>query len=303
MTLPSPPPIRKAVIPAAGLGTRLLPATKQQPKEMLPVFSADPEGGLCLKPVVQQIFEQLFECGMREFYLVVGREKRAIEDHFSPDSEFIRRLNNHRKNGHTADLERFYRRIEESTIAWVNQPSPEGFGDAVLRVEPFVGEEPFLVNAGDTYMASTLNDVPIRLSQAHAKGRAEATLTLKEIEDPRQYGVAEVTRSAEHEFDVKRVVEKPSQPTSKLAIMPFYIFNSTIFEALRNTERDRAGELQLTDAIQKLIDTGHRVNAIELDADYVRIDVGSPETYWEALRLSHSSSLRKMNSFLSQSRA
>jgi len=295
-------PTRKAVIPAAGLGTSLLPATKQQPKEMLPVFSADPEGGLCLKPVVQQVFEQLFECGVREFYIVVGREKRAIEDHFSPDSEFIRRIDNRGKNGHTADLERFYRRIEESTIAWVNQPSPEGFGDAVLRVEPFVGEDPFLVSAGDTYMISTLNDVPIRLSQAHAKGQAEATLALKEFEDPRQYGVAEVTRSAEHVFDVRRVVEKPSQPASKLAIMPFYTFNATIFEALRNTERDRAGELQLTDAIQKLIETRRRVNAIELDASYIRIDVGSPETYWEALRLSHSWSI-SMNSILGQSRA
>jgi len=253
---------------------------------------------------VQQIFEQLFDCGMRDFYFVVGREKRAIEDHFSPDSEFIRRLNSHGRNGRTADLEQFYRRIEQSTIVWVNQPRPQGFGDAVLRVEPLIGREPFLVNAGDTYMISTLNDVPMRLAQAHTRTGAEATLALKEVDDPRQYGVAEVGDQEEDGFNVRRVAEKPSQPASNLAIMPFYLFNSTIFEALRNTERDRAGELQLTDAIQKLIEMGHIVKAIELDGDYLRIDVGSPDIYWESLKLSHqyASSRQKMNRILCQSR-
>ncbi len=282
----TPKPISRAVIPAAGLGTRLLSATKEQPKEMLPLFASD-RGALCLKPAVQQIFEQLFDLGLREFCFVVGKGKRAIEDHFTPDRDYIRRLNAHGKNVQGLQLGRFYDRIEESTIVWVNQPEPLGFGHAVLQAEPLVDKEPFFVHAGDTYIASASSPIHKRLVRAHFKDGADATLTIQQVEDPRQYGVAVVRRSGSKQLEVLGVEEKPSRPKSNLAIMPLYIFNGTIFQSLRKTRKDRSGEIQLTDAIQRLLHSKHKVRAVSLRTDDLRLDIGTPETYWEALELSY----------------
>lgn len=279
--------IRKAVVPVAGLGTRLLSATKEQPKEMLPVFSLSKDGTLCLKPLVERIFDQLFDFGVREFYFIVGRGKRTIQDHFTLDREFVRRLDATGKDSQAVQLESFYKRIESSTIVWVNQPEPKGFGDAVLQAEPLVGLEPFLVHAGDAYIISERQTIAARLAEAHAEGEAEATLTIRKVRDPRHYGVVEVSNSHEEKIRVTQAVEKPEQPTSRLAIMPLYVFNPTIFEALRATAPGKGGEIQLTDAIQRLIETGCNVQAIMLQADDIRLDIGTPETYWEALQITY----------------
>jgi len=275
----------KVVIPAAGLGTRLLPATKEQPKEMLPVFASDNHGILCVTPLVQLVFEQLFDCGLREFYFIVGKGKRAIEDHFTPDDDYLCRLSNSGKYTQALLLERFYRKIGASTVAWVSQSEPKGFGDAVLKAEFLVGTAPFIVQAGDTCLASL--NILERLAKEHAKGLADVSMVLKEVSDPRHYGVAEISQGEEEALSVKRVVEKPEQPTSRLAIMPLYVFNPTIFEALRTTPPGKGGEIQLTDAIQKLLDTGHRVQAVKLLPHDICFDVGTPETYWMALEVSH----------------
>jgi UTP--glucose-1-phosphate uridylyltransferase len=285
--------LRKALIPAAGLGTRLLSATKEQPKEMLPLFSNGDDNVLGLKPLVQRIFEQLFDFGIREFYFVVGKGKRAIEDHFTPDHEFIHRMNSRQQNSQAHDLEHFYRRIEASTIVWVNQPNPKGFGDAVLLARNLMGNGQFLVHAGDTCIISKQRSILTRLKEAHTTTGGVATLTLQEVEDPRRYGVAQVRERKGDIVTVERVVEKPTRPRSKLAIMPLYIFNPSIFDALHATSPGKDGELQLTDAIQRLIDDGYRVQAIKLRDNDVRLDIGTPETYWEALELSHRYALEK----------
>lgn len=285
--------IRKAIIPVAGLGTRLLSATKEQPKEMLPVFATGEDGALCLKPIVQVIFEQLFDFGIRQFCFVVGRGKRAIQDHFTPDRDFVQYLNSHGKNGQCLRLERFYGELEASAITWVNQAEPKGFGDAVLQAESVVGREPFLVHAGDTYIVSQGQSVQSRLIDLHATGKCGASLTIKEFKDPRQYGIAEVRDGRARILDIRRVVEKPDRPRSRLGIMPVYAFNPTIFEALRSILPDKGGELQLTDAIQRLIDEGHIVRAIKLQADDIRLDIGTPDTYWEALLSSHKHALSR----------
>lgn len=277
--------IRKAVVPAAGLGTRLMSATKEQPKEMLPLFAVSDDGTMCLKPILQQIFEQLFDFGIREFCFIVGRGKRAIEDHFTPDNWFVDRLNALDK-GRQA-LERFYGKIEESSIVWVNQPEPRGFGAAVLQAEPLIDGQSFLVHAGDTSIISRTQPILERLMLVHATGQAEATLAMQEVPDPRQYGVAEVREAGEGTFHVKSVVEKPAEPKSKLAIMPLYVFNPSILEALRATSPGKRGEIELTDAIQNMIDKGKRVQAVKLQEDDIRLDIGTPESYWEALELSH----------------
>jgi len=280
--------IAKAIIPAAGLGTRLLSATKEQPKEMLPLFASE-RGVLCLKPTIQQIFEQLFDYGLREFCFIVGKGKRVLEDHFTPDRDYVRELNTRGKDTQAAQLKRFYDRIGASTIFWINQPETLGFGHAVLQAEPFVRNETFLVHAGDTYITSRADSIHSRLFEAHFSNGADVTLTVQEVSDPRQYGVAEVRRSDSETFQVIGLEEKPTRPKSKFAIMPLYVFVGSIFESLKKTKADGMGEIQLTDAIQKLLESGRKVQAVNLRSSDIRLDIGTPETYWQALELSYRS--------------
>lgn len=268
--------IRKAVITAAGLGTRLLPMSKELPKEMLPIYTKGPDG-IMLKPLLQAVFEQLYDFGIREFCFVVGRGKRAIEDHFTPDWDYVRRMNDRGKEKIALELSKFYRMVESSTIIWVNQPEPKGFGHAVLMARSFV-DEPFLVCAGDTYIIS--DDFLKRMVKAHVE--ADATLLLQKVEDPRQYGVAVVDGD-----NVLKVVEKPKEFISDKAIMPFYIFNPTIMDVLKELKPGVGGEIQLTDAIQELIKMKKRVKAVFLRDDELRLDIGTPETYWEAIKSSY----------------
>jgi UDP-glucose pyrophosphorylase (EC 2.7.7.9) len=132
--------LKKAVITAAGLGTRLLSETKELPKEMLPIFQRV-NGELALKPLLQVIFEQLYDVGIRDFCFVIGRGKRSIEDHFTPDWDFLEYLLKAGKELAAKSIEIFYKKVEDSNISWVNQPQPRGFGDAVLRAEKFVAND------------------------------------------------------------------------------------------------------------------------------------------------------------------
>jgi UTP--glucose-1-phosphate uridylyltransferase len=279
--------IRKVIIPAAGLGTRLFPATKEQPKEMLPIFSATSNGDAAVKPVLQTVFEQLYNAGLREFCYVVGRGKRSIEDHFTPDSNCIKTLEGMRRNGQAADLEDFYEKLKTSTIMWVNQPEPKGFGNAVLMAQPFVQNERCLVHAGDSLIISKDMDYVKKLINAYERLNADAAFIVLEIDNPKQYGIVEGDEIESGILRVKSVIEKPEKPATNLAIMAMYVFHPVIFKALEATKPGRFGEIQLTDAIQKLIDWGLSVYAVKLDKSYAHLDIGSPERYWEALELSY----------------
>ena len=280
--------IRKIIVTAAGLGTRLLPMSKELPKEMLPIFVRG-VSGVVLKPLLQALFEQLYCFGFRDFCFVVGRGKRSIEDHFTPDWDFVRRLNDKGKSDFASELWGFYRMVENSRIAFINQPEPKGFGHAVLVARFFVGSEPFMVCAGDTYIVSEGNSFIKRMVNAFSED-VSAVLLLQEASDPRGYGVAVVEGSGGI-FNVLRVVEKPMVPPSNFAIMPFYIFRPEIFDVLEGLSPGVGGEIQLTDGIQGLIDRGRRVVAVTLNSDEIRLDIGTPETYWEAIKLSHEYSL------------
>jgi UTP--glucose-1-phosphate uridylyltransferase len=279
--------IRKVIIPAAGLGTRLFPATKEQPKEMLPIFANSSTNGILVEPVVQLVFEQLYEAGLREFCFVVGRGKRGIEDHFTPDANCIRTLEGLGKSGQATDLEKFYEKLNSSTIMWVNQPEAKGFGNAVLMAQPFVQNEYCLVHAGDSCIISKNMDYLKRLLNTYERFEADAAFIVLEIENPKQYGIVEGEEVEAGIIKVKRVVEKPDKPATNLAIMAMYIFRPNIFKALESTEPGKNGEIQLTDAIQKLVNLGLRVYAVKLDDGYSHLDIGSPQRYWEALELSH----------------
>lgn len=160
-----------------------------------------------------------------------------------------------------------------------------GFGHALLMASSFVGRENFVVHAGDTYIISPKDSFLKRLIQAHAAGGAEATILLLRVPPTKGYGFAVVEGRGPVQR-VREVVEKPSKPPSDLAIMPVYVFGPAIIDELKSAKPGVGGEIQLTDGIQRLIDRGHEVRAVQLKADEMRLDIGTPDLYWEALRLS-----------------
>ena len=191
------------------------------------------------------------------------------------------------KNGQAADLKSFYEKLETSTIFWVNQPTPKGLGSAVLMAQPFVQNESCLVHAGDSLIISEKMDYIKLLLDAYERFNADAAFIVLEIENPRQYGIIEGDEVENGIYKVKSAIEKPEKPASNLAIIAMYAFHPVIFKALEATKPDSREEIQLTNAIQKLIDWNLKVYAVKLDRTHRHLDIGSPESYWEALRLSY----------------
>lgn len=271
--------LRKAVILAAGLGTRLIPFTKELPKEMLPLPVVE-EGVLLPKPVIQIVFEQLFEAGIREYCFVVGRGKRAIEDHFTPDWDFVEYLEGSGKSVQARALRRFYERVESSFIAWVNQPVPRGTGHAVYTARGFVEGEFFVVAAGDNVFIG--GNVAAELVRLHGE-RGEPILTVRRVSEPWRYGVVVGEPLGGGLYRVRRIVEKPKEPVSDLANTSLYVFPPEILQAVERTPPSPRGEVEVTDAIQLLIDSGVGFLAYEAGAEWV--DVGNWESYLHAVSI------------------
>jgi UTP--glucose-1-phosphate uridylyltransferase len=274
--------VRKAVVPAAGLGTRLLPATKELPKEMLPIFLKQ-NNEVCLKPMLQVVFEQLYDFGFREFGFVVGRGKRAIEDHFTIDEGFVEYLKGNNKVKLVKGLRDFYQKIGSSSIVFVNQPKPKGFGDAVYYAKSFTGNEPFLVHAGDDLILSNNNDHLRRMIKVFENYDADAVFLVEEVEDAQGYGVMVGKEMEDGIFKVEKVVEKPRVPPSNLAVIALYIFKPIIYRAIEKVFPDEAGEVQLTDGISFLLNWKCKVYALKLKDEERRMDIGSPENYFKTL--------------------
>lgn len=246
------------------------------------MITYDDDGTLQLKPLIQAIFEQLYGQGIRKFYVVVGRGKRAIEDHFSLDSGLLESLQ--RKGSPTKGIERFYEKIRTSNLMFLNQPEPRGFGDAVLLGQPVI-RGTFLVQAADTYILSEGDRYLGLMAEMHRRYGAAATILWRDVEDPRQYGVLEGATLEDGVIEVTSAVEKPKVPRSRHAIMPIYLFTDRIFESLSSIEPGVGREIQLTDAIRDLIDSGETVIGVRLGDDEMALDIGSPETMVESLRL------------------
>jgi len=276
--------IGKVVVPAAGLGTRLLPATKEQPKEMLPFFTRRLDGQLCLKPMLQLVFEELYEAEFREFCFIVGRGKRSIEDHFTIDNAFLDYLRAKNEFSARSELEGFYEKIQRSSIVFVNQPVAAGFGDAVYHAKPFTGDVPFMVHAGDDLIVSKNNEHLNSLISTFEEYNADVALYVERVRNPTKYGVVVGKRISKKIIKVGDILEKPSSPPSNIAAVGVYVFNGKIFRAIEKTEPDKNNEIQLTDAIRQLINEGNDVYAIELSRDQRRIDMGTPASYWSALK-------------------
>lgn len=277
--------IRKAVIPAAGRGTRMLPATKETPKEMLPIFGAGRKGEVCVKPLLQLIFEQLYETEVREFCFVVGKGKESIINHFTSDGDILESLKFKGNNDIAQELAGFYDKLQAVSVNFVSQPEAKGFGDAVLRAEPFVYES-FMVHAGDSLILSKGNEHLSRMKDVHERYESDATFLVQEVEDATPFGVIEGTEIEEGVYSVSNVVEKPVKPPTNLAITALYVFTPAIFTALKSVSKGIGGELQLTDGIQKLIENGSTVSGVRLEDGEYWLDIGKPHSYWEALKRS-----------------
>ncbi len=266
----------KIVITAAGKGTRLLPFTKEMPKEMMPIFSQIFTKNRVVLPLLQYIYEQLYSMDFRDYCFVVGREKRSIEDHFTPHETYLRELTGDYKKF----IKNFYNKLENSHLVWINQNRPLGFGDAVKRAERYVGKEDFIVHAGDVTILSRSNHPITRLINIAKKNPdAKAILLCKKIKDSRKYGVPTVEKISNNLFSVKEVIEKPEKPKSDFGILPLYYFRSDIFSSLKKIKKGKGSEFQLTDAIQNLIKEKQKVLAITLNRNEDEIDVGTVESY------------------------
>ncbi len=266
----------KVVITAAGKGTRLLPFTKEIPKEMMPVFSKIFTKKRVVLPLLQYIYEQLYSMNFRDYCFVVGREKRSIEDHFTPHETYLRELAGEERKLIT----NFYKKLEKSHLVWINQNKPLGFGDAVKRAQRYVGNEDFIVHAGDVTILSKQKHPILRLIDVAKKNpNAKAILVCKKISDYKRYGVPTVEVISNNLFSVNEVIEKPNKPKSNLGILPLYYFRSDIFSSLAKIKPGKGREFQLTDAIQNLIKENKEVLAISLNKNEDEVDVGTVKSY------------------------
>jgi len=265
--------IRNAVIPVAGLGTRLLPATKSQPKEMLPVGK---------KPIVQYIVEELHLCGIERALFVTGRGKSSIEDHFDDDPDLIRTLRETGKEDLLEELQ--YERMGVHFL-YTRQRRQRGLGDAVLCAEHFAGNEPFVVALGDSIIGRHKPSLIVqRLIAAFEAHEASCAIAVEEVpmDQVSMYGVVKPSSDAEV-FEITDLIEKPrrEEAPSNWAIAGRYVFAPSLFSAIKRTDFDHRGELQLTDAIRLMLGAGERVVGVRLPRAEKRYDIGNFESYFE----------------------
>lgn len=266
--------VTKAVIPAAGLGTRFLPATKAVPKELLPVVD---------RPALEYIVEEAARVGLDDILMITARSKTAIEDHFDRVPEIEAALE---KKGDNDRLARVQASSEVAKVHFVRQGEAKGLGHAVLVAAEHVGNEPFAVLLGDDMVDERDPLLQSMIAEQQAHGGSVIALMEVPPESVSLYGVATVEDAEAHgQYSVKRVrdlVEKPprDEAPSNLAIIGRYVLSPTIFEVLRNTPPGRGGEIQLTDAIKTLADS-EPVHGVVFDGR--RYDTGDRSDYLKAI--------------------
>jgi len=262
--------VRKAVIPAAGLGTRFLPATKAVPKEMLPIID---------KPTLQYIVEEAVESGIEDILIVTGRNKSAIEDHFDKSYELEAELE---KKGKTDELKTVQSIWKNVRIHSVRQKEPKGLGHAIGCAESFVGGEPFAVLLGDDIVHNPDKPALRQMMEIYEK-RNVSILGVQTVDwsNVDKYGIVDGKKIDERLFDVKGLVEKPSrdEAPSNAAILGRYIINPGIFNILKITRPGKGGEIQITDA---LLDLAQTEGMVAYDFIGRRYDAGDKQGYLEA---------------------
>lgn len=260
--------VRKAIIPAAGLGTRFLPATKAQPKEMLPIVD---------KPAIQYIIEEAIASGIEEILIISGRNKRSIEDHFDKSVE----LENQLKEQGKYDLLGLIEEISQVDIHYIRQKEAKGLGHAVLCAKQFVGNEPFAVMLGDDIVDA---EVPCLRQLIDVYDDCQGTvLGVQEVAKDKvsSYGIVNPKKVKENIWQAVDLIEKPGieEAPSQLAVLGRYILEPEIFALLEKTEPGRGNEIQLTDAICKL---AHEKPVYAYNFSGRRYDIGDKQGYLEA---------------------
>jgi len=269
----------KCVLTVAGLGTRLLPLTKDLPKEMLPIYARSEDGELILKPILQVIFESLFDYKIRDFCFIVGKAKRTVEEHFTPDFDLVKYLKKEKKGKLVKIIDNYFKKLEKSNIIFTYQPKPIGFGDAIARGKNFAGNNPFLLHAGDDIVISNNNDHLRRLEKNFTKYKAEIAFLVEEVDNPTQYGVVNGTFLENGVLDINEMQEKPKRPRSNYAIIAIYIFTPKIFHYLNQVKKKANPERQLAEAFNLAIKNKARMIGVLLKHNEKRIDIGTPESY------------------------
>lgn len=262
--------ITKAVIPAAGAGTRLLPATKAQPKEMLPILDT---------PTIQYVVQEAVDAGIEDILFVTGRDKRAIEDHFDRNVELEMHLE---RRGDAAALETVRNLAELARIHYVRQPTQAGLGDAIRCARTFAGKDPFAVLLGDTVIDAS---VPVTRQLIHAYEQYRTpVLAVENVpkEKVGRYGIVEGTALPQGRLRVERLVEKPSpgETDSTLAIAGRYILPPEVFGALEATKPGKNNEIQLTDALAGML---VHTSMVAVPIEGRRFDIGDKRDYLQAI--------------------
>jgi UTP--glucose-1-phosphate uridylyltransferase len=265
--------VRKAVFPVAGLGTRFLPATKASPKEMLPVVD---------KPLIQYAVEEAYAAGIRHMIFVTGRSKRAIEDHFDTAYELESELEAAGKHS-LLDLVRTVQ-PDDMNVAFVRQPRSLGLGHAVLCAEPLVGNEPFAVLLADDLMRGPAGGQPVLAQMAQAfRQQGRSVIAVQEVPEDQvhRYGIVAGEPAGGPLIRIQRMVEKPKpqDAPSRMGVAGRYILTPAVFEQIRNQPTGAGGEIQLTDAIARLMEQ-EAVYAFQYEGK--RYDCGSKEGFLEA---------------------
>lgn len=268
--------IKKAVIPAAGLGTRMLPLTKTQPKEMMPIAS---------KPCIQYIVEELASVGVEQVLIITGQKKRSIEDHFDKDNELNNMLQRSEQQALLQTLE-----YEDMNVQffYTRQSRPAGLGDAINHARNFINNEPFIIALGDSIIHSEENECLLqRMINTYADHNNSLILGTREVplEQVSRYGIVKPKNGTDQPIvEIDDVVEKPPVKTtpSRLAFAARYILPPTIFDALDRTSPGKGGELQLTDGIRLLLKEGTLGYSVKLTDKEKRYDIGNMGSYFEA---------------------
>lgn len=262
--------ITKAVIPAAGVGTRLLPAAKAQPKVMLPILDT---------PAIQYVVQEAVDAGIEEVLIVTGRDERVIERHFDRDAELESHL---ARRGDVAALDTVRRLARLARMHYVRQPVPLGLGDAVRCARTFVGEDPFAVLLGDTVI-----DAPIPVIRQLIEAYEQERAPMVAVEDvPAEkihcYGIVEGTPRRDGRIQVNRLIEKPrpGETRSTTAVAGRYVLTPQVFDALDDTKPGRNDEIQLTDALARMLEHGP---IVALPFRGQRYDIGDRLAYLNAI--------------------
>src|SRR3990172_2268585 len=264
--------IRKAVIPAAGFGTRFLPMTKASPKEMLPVVD---------KPIIQYVVEEAVNSGIEDIVIVTGYSKRAIEDHFDHSIELENRLE---KAGKTEQLEEIRRIARLANFIYIRQKGPYGNGTPILNAEPIIGNEPFAVLWGDEFIYAKKPRLK-QMIEAYEKYQdiIISAVKIKNRENLYKYGIGKVNEVEDKFYEIEEIIEKPEpdKAPSDLAVHGAYILTPDIFQALRELKPGKGGEIWLVDAINKLR-PNHKIYAKEIEGGKY-YDTGNKTEYLKAV--------------------